>query len=869
MQQTKRSVQRLVALTLVIAITVGVYSWWQDAPLRDKPVATTVSVEQAEQVILTLVVEESNLSRYSPLIKLFEQEQPGTTVRLIGSGEVSSEDEGSQVRSLAAIADIFLYYPSVQDETEYLLDLRPFVETDTNFDAGDFLPGLLADAPEPLWSLPTAVAYQVIYFDKLAFTGAGLPYPVPGWTASEFLAAALALTQWEGNEVTRWGYIPAQMRQPPLLSAQLNGPLAVGGELRLTDSDVVAAVQWLSDLFTVHRVSPWLEEYKPPVPRTGTDQQAASALVNAGRAAMWHHRTHLLFNESDENVGVTTVPRGPSGYAADPTIYAFAISRGTRYPEVAWQLLHFLSRQPPQDALIFKVNPVPARRSVSATIQYWERIPDELLDTLQYAVENNVTPRITYQAANFLQQVLAAHIDDHIPVATALEQVLLTAGIAPEEEGIEAITATRTLPKNSEDDVQITFATEFSLLETQRRLANQFQQESGIVVRVIHKEGGISPADQDAGSDCFLGQLNEWQDQQVRVTLLSLRPLVDLDDTLRLEEFYTLMLDPLIIDGELWGIPAGMSIPHMEYNRHIFQVANISTPPFGWTFDDFLYVTQQVTQGDDEKERYGYADPFAIFYGYGVRAFDVQVVDHSTSVPHFDFDAAAEMVTWYANLIHLHKIQPLLTSANWREFLSLVRTGRVAIWPGGFSSVGPDQTQLNFEVGVLSIPTGPSGNKPQPDIFSYHILADSLNQAACWKWITFLSNEPMALRTTSSTLKLFPAKIETAESAEHIAELGLEMTRLALALVNSTKKVPVAAPPGWMRPGFAWLAEAYQKVSSGEAVVTDVLAEADEKFTRYRECVMHTEAFDSYAAWRICALEIDPSLAADLVEPRE
>jgi ABC-type glycerol-3-phosphate transport system substrate-binding protein len=80
-------------------------------------------------------------------------------------------------------------------------------------------------------------------------------------------------------------------------------------------------------------------------------------------AAMWH-TTHSLFDENDEHVGVTAVPHGPHGLAAEPIIYGFAASRGTAHPEAAWQLLHFLSRQPPQEA--WADLSTPARRSVAA-----------------------------------------------------------------------------------------------------------------------------------------------------------------------------------------------------------------------------------------------------------------------------------------------------------------------------------------------------------------------------------------------------------------------------------------------------------------------------------------------------------------------
>jgi multiple sugar transport system substrate-binding protein len=662
MQQTTRTIQGAFALLALILITGGVFWWWQQSeiePLATTPPATPAAVTEAEQVTLTLAVESSALPRYRPLIAAFEQENEDIRVRLVSLDEVADPGE-SGIRALATSFDVFAYSPNRQGDTQFLLDLRPLLALDPAFDANDFLPGLLPPDSEPLWAVPTGAAYYLTFFDKSAFDAAGLPYPELDWTAEEFLTAAQTLTLRENDNVTQWGYVPGQMRYPTLLAARLTGPLDSGDSLRLTDPDVAAAVQWVSDLFTVHQVAPWLDDYRPVDRRMGGDQ-TPTGLINSGMAAMWH-TTHLLYDENDSDVGVTAVPRGPRGLSAEPIVYGLAVSRGANNPQAAWRLLHYLSRQPPQDMPPIFAAPVPARQSVATATNYWEQTPADLAAALHYTAENNAAPRLTYPAVEALQQAFAAHIDDDLPVAVALDQ-LPAQPTAPTEAEEIVVVAPSPPPDDDRETVRIVFATEHGLSEAHRRLANQFQQESpGINVQIVARDVFASHAlDRVAGSDCFVGEPSFfWHDDDARAGILPLTPLLEVDGALRPDEFYPAAIEALMADGELWGIPAWIHPPYLEYNRELFAEAGIPAPPLDWTLDDFLDVAQQLSVGEGETKQYAYAEFTPLFALGFLQTFGVDVVDNSAAVPDFNYEAAAEMIAWHVDLVRLHQAQPLI-----------------------------------------------------------------------------------------------------------------------------------------------------------------------------------------------------------------
>jgi multiple sugar transport system substrate-binding protein len=847
--------RQITVVLLVVFLTAC-----RDAP-GPNAVGTAPAVTQTEQVTITLAVEDSNLNRYRPLIEAFEQENPNIRVRLVTIGDVADPDE-SGIRALATSFDVFPYSPNRQGENQYLLDLRPLLDLDSQFDTADFLPGLLPLTTEPLWAIPTGAAYYLTFYDQSAFDDAGLPHPDLDWTSDDFLAAALALTLREGDEVTHWGYVPGQLRYPPLLAGRLAAPLTTpDGSLRLADPDVVAAVQWLSDLFTLHEVSPWLEEYKPTERRSGGGGQSALALIDSGMAAMWH-TTHLLFDENKEHVGVTAVPHGPHGLAAEPIIYGFAASRGTAYPEAAWQLLHFLSRQPSQDLFMFPLALVPARRSVAAANNYWEQLPDSLAPALQYTAENSTPPRITFQAADLFQEALAVHIDENIPITAALDQSAGIAPTPPEDAEVEVIDVPDIEPE--EERIQIIFATSWGLYEAHRELARAFNEsraEFQVTVRRIDSANSFYT--EIAGADCFAAISSRFAG--IETYARPVNALFDLETEFSPEDFHPGAVRGLTLHGELLGLPGQISAPLIAYNRNLFANAGVDEPSFDWTIAEFLEIAQALT--DPAVEQYGFTDwPQTSTLYYGMAQFGVSPISANNGVVTVDFKAVTPAVRWYVDLVQLYKVHPVLPGdlILWQDFfdrhalfVQLVQNNQIAMWPSGDAQ--PDDL-LDLDIGLVPFPLGPSGYRSSlvDSLTAYFIAADTTHIQPCWQWLQYLVTQPTAVSTNS-----VPVHLATAESAAFVDHVGAQKASLLLAAAAGGQEQ--AAWFGqfepWLDPAMIWLSTATARAARGEIDVDSALANADDKFTRYRTCVIDQQSFEDQAEWRACALDVDPDLA--------
>jgi ABC-type glycerol-3-phosphate transport system substrate-binding protein len=845
MLQSRQAVQGAVTL-IFLAVLTAVFIFWQRQSVQPLLEATRAASEA--QLMVTLAVSTGELGRYRPLVEQFEQEHPHIRVRLVSTGDVVNPDEENEMRARASSFDVFPYSPNRQGGTEYLLDLRPLLAQDAQFDSDDFLPGLLPAPSEPVWAIPTSAAYQLTYFDKSAFDAAGLPYPDLDWTVEEFLAMAVALTIREGGEVTRWGYIPGQLGYAPLLATQLTSPLGAGDDLRLADPDVAAALQWMGDLYTLHAVSPRLDA-----------GQSSLALINSDMAAMWHV-THLLYDGDNENVRVTAVPRGQHGFAAEPAMLGFATSRGTHSPEAAWQLVSFLSRQP-LDTGGFATGPVPARRSVAAATRYWERLPADLAPVLQYTAENSAPPRIAYPAASLLLAAFAAHLDDNIPVAAALTALPTP---ATTEEVIVVREAESEVP---EDAIQITFTSYSYLFDEHRLLANKFRDENpGIVVKVQRPDDtpGVSHNESllTGNSDCFVESGLAIHDEALRAAILPLGPLLDVDRGIQLEDFYPIQSSYFMEDGELLAIPAFMVTPLFEYNRALFQEANILEPLLDWTLSDFLEIVQQLTEGSGKSKQYGYAEPFEFLIYMGLSLFEVGYIDDSAGIPTFNYESTTEMITWYSDLIRLHGVQmprtgdPLVDSP---QFNTLLFNGQIAMWPFPLSTMHPDGLDVDFEVGIVPVPLGLTGSRGNLAryVHGYYIMADSPHREACWQWIKYLTPRAQAIYMRQRV----PAHIATVESREYISSVGEKLAAATQAFTASGRPSPHIEEPSWFFPGHEWLREAYREAAMGASDVATALARADMKFSQYRQCITEQQALDNYRGQVACAVSVDPALA--------
>jgi multiple sugar transport system substrate-binding protein len=845
--------RRLIPIILLLAFLTAC----RDAP-GPEAVDTAPAVTQTEQVTITLAAEGSSLNRYRSLIEAFEEENPTIRVRLVNTGEVADADE-SGIRALATSFDVFPYSPNRQGESQYLLDLRPFIEQNDRFQADDFYPNLLVENNGRITTIPAHASYHLIYYDRDKFDAAAVPYPQNGWTLDQFLTTAQQMTRREGDAVIQWGYVPLLPEWSPLLAAQLNAPAGKVDAPRFEDEDVVAAGQWLSDLFTRHQVSPWL----PFFSEYGAFGYIDPVVAN-GQAAMWlgHHTTYAQQTAMVGDLGVVAVPESEIGLFAEPLIYGYGISAGTAQPDAAWQLVSFLSRQPPGYEAF--QGAVPARRSVATATDFWPRLPENVHQVLLYSVENTQPHRLWARMWE-MRAVLTEVVENDVPVAAAVQGQ--GAPLAQGEEVV--ITVATPEPTMMPSGTTVRFSA-FQNLEAIRDLARTFNQANpDISIIVSH-----APDDDAYDSyDCY-SRISWSMNQRVADNLVAIDALMDLDPVTGYADFYPGTWEQVRWAGQHYGLPLAAAPRVILYDRNKFEAAGLADPALNWTLADFLEAAQALTTGTGDDKQYGFFDPYyRMGYPPHLHAmFDVRFFDVSVSPPTFDFLAAEPAYRWYTDLTTLYGVQPLLpvrsddyspshtTFVNSRHDAFEAR-GSYAMKTEQINFVPPAAELQRENLGVASLPFGPTGaNMSHGAVFTiyYYINRSSEQIPACWQWISFLSQEV-------GPVSDIPARISVAESAEYEAVVGPQAAAIyRTAIRGGDAPVDGVAPgttPQWMRPGWTWAMRALEQTLHGADLLIE-LEQAQQQWDIYRDCVIVADAFDTREAWTQCAIEVDPALAA-------
>jgi len=805
--------------------------------------------EPSEYVTITFGCEEWEKSTYRDLADQFEAANPDVRVHLvILEATADPTDSVAQADTL-----IMPLYPALTRQG-LVWDLTPFIEADKSFEPEDFYPHTLKDLQWDggTWGLPFAVSFLLIFYDKEAFDAAGAPYPEPGWTWDDFLSKAKALTEREGNEVVRWGFV-WRLRDPlpfiqgragPLVDTSVKPP-----EPLLDRPGVAEAVRWFADLALVHQVMPYLEPEQ-----SGPTGSEAARLVGGGRAAMWSETTQLWAQQSPgRSLGMAPFPVDEPASATTPVeLSTYAMSAGTAHPQESWRWLAFLSRQAVGRDL-------PARRSVAEQSGYWDGLDDEVAATYRFALEHGFSREQSgWDWVGWgLHDALEAVLREEQEVEEALAQAQATAYGHIEDELAEdaaaAPFAVATSEPVSDEGFSIVFATEGIGPEWRKTydvLAARFHDlHPEITVEVRRPEGEYDAEILAAQSDCFCWLLSgkeevEWWSEAI----LSLDPFLEADASFPGDDFYPQFMDAVRWEGQLWGLPFQGYPQVMRYNQALFDAAGLAYPAPNWTLDDFQRLAVALTQGEGENKVYGYlpsllGNPEPLFF---LEQWGAPLVDENAGTYGFDDPATVEALLWYADLIR-HGVMPLEfvqynhaegPLQSWeeaaRQFRMLVEAGKAAMWSEGYGMGVPWLSDFaELEIGMVPMPKGP-GRVGNFRLDVHFISAQTEHPQACWEWLKFLSEQVAIVQGV-------PARRSLAESEAYRWQVGEELAAVYLASLEQTERLFTSAQHfyGIGKSYIGWkLWNVLEAIEEDEDVDVELMLDgAQHKVEQYIQCL--------------------------------
>lgn len=822
-------------------------------------------------VTLTFACNADEMALYREAAEIFHQDYPTIQVHVVSLDEIVSfpldeTDLLGPVEKLAAVADVFAW---TDDGVEggpagMILDLAPFAQSDAGLAEEAFLPGLLAHFQwqGATWAIPAWVGGRVMVYDPAAFDSAGLAHPAPGWTWGDFLYAVSKLTQREGEQIARYGaYLDVQSARS-VVDAQGAALIDDAREVvvpTLDDPYVAQAVQWYVDLALVDEVV--------RIP-TGTERVDPLEMLEHGQVAMAVLTTGLLSADlAMQGWQIAPLPGSSRVYP-----YGYYISAGTAYAQAAWQWVQFLSHE------VVSLKGLPARSSMLAESPFARIAGAQAFEAIEYTVAHALLPVRPLLVERLLHRAVERALNGE-PVASALAQTQQWALNPPDPGEYESVAVPTAVSVSKQDVERITFVVNLPQLGQYKALADLFHglhPDIQVVVRAAPDVEGYTSSMADdlpallqvSGADCVFWTAGMSGSAEAQQAVMDLNPFLDRDEAFPLDDYVAHALDSVNIDGRMLGLPAGVTVNVLYYNRALFDEAGVAYPDREWTWDDLFLAAHQLVRGDDDERQYGFliwplgASIIPLIESMGstlveqtgggavFRFNDPDVISDIKKLKALVQDDVIPCVT--PQILDDPRSGQKRTSYNLSPLARLAETGRAGMWiervGGQFVNPGPDVYPARLPASYRS------GFQLSA---AYHIAAGTPHAEACWAWLKFLSEQippdrSLPPRRSLLALEAFGQAVGAEAQAVYLA---------ILSDVNSEVSVWDILPPGyaWAR---MWMMEALEAILWQDADIQEALNKAQFNADAYVDCLRrHPDQADKKAA-EACVWEIDPETAA-------
>lgn len=869
---------QLMGMLIALALTCLGGGCRGQEPGEPTPASQPAPLDDQDLVTIIFACQEYARSHYEDLAEQFHEENPRIKVRVISQEEILGLGEDRRwpedaTRRLVSAADTLDGWGVIPRATRQGLvrDLTPFIEADQSFHREDFYPGALESLQWDggTWGLPFAISFEMIFYDKEAFDEADVAYPEPEWRWDDLLTKAQALTQREGDRVTRWGFVQPWFDPLPFITGR-TGPLvddSITPPTPLLDEpEVIEAVRWYADLYLKHQVAPFFEP--PAVEPHETVLPEGYSLVAEGGAAMWTESSHNFPRHSQsKEIGMVSYPVGRPTDATTPiSARSYAMSAGTAHPQESWRWLDFLTRH--IDAGPYGFSSLPARRSVAAETGIWEDLDEDVAAAYRFALEHAYPRYFAYTGAwRALYEAIVTilkgekNVEETLAEAQVMAQQLLSEEARERAQITPQPVVVATQEPVGEEGVEILFISPFNMTSYEE-LAERFHEDHpDITVKVRRPtfSGCVGLEEMAAAGDCF-AWFGMAADENSTQHILNLQPFLDADPAFSHADFYPQAVKPFRRQGDLWGLPGEAFVKVLAYNQHLFDAAGVAYPQAGWDLDDFLSKALALTQGEGEDKQYGFislhggSDDLDFVALQGVSLMDEE---RDPPWPRLDDPAVVEAVRWYVELSTVHGVNPLFSGEDpsrpetmaWDRRWRLVNENRAAMW-----IISPSDEEMLSDAperqGVAPLPLNDGGAIPL-NFLGYYISAPTSYPHQCWTWLKFLSDHGQQITQG------LPARRSAAESPEYTEQVGEEMVAaMRFSLQYGAFGSPMDQET-WLVPTYYWLQQAFGQALQGQDVA-QALAEAQRKAEAHVLCLEREDDFTNAEILRTCAREVDP-----------
>lgn len=308
---------------------------------------------------------------------------------------------------------------------------------------------------------------------------------------------------------------------------------------------------------------------------------------------------------------------------------------------------------------------------------------------------------------------------------------------------------------------------------------------------------------------------------------------------LKADEYYGLDFNK-DADGRYWGVPQGIQVGVLFYNKDLFDKAGVAYPTDEWTWEDLKASAAKLTvdAGGKTAEDSGFDAAsvnqfgltffsitegwFSVMKSYGGGALDEKAENSIINSPE-----NKQAFEWMVDGMQRGIITDPVDLKSFQSNTAVFPSGSAAMRIGIYARVqAANEAGLNYDVTLL--PKGPDGKRVSPVIANSWVInqksSDEKAQAA-WEWIKYWATEDDVQKQWTELGEAVPVKKSVAES-EVFLKAG-EQPANRQAFLDSLEFAQTLDNNAVWEEWVGKFNEHAERAFLGDATVDQALSEAD------------------------------------------
>jgi ABC-type glycerol-3-phosphate transport system substrate-binding protein len=205
------------------------------------------------------------------------------------------------------------------------------------------------------------------------------------------------------------------------------------------------------------------------------------------------------------------------------------------------------------------------------------------------------------------------------------------------------------------------------------------------------------------------------------------------------------------------------------YDRDLWDAAVVAYPTIDWTREDFLRAAQQLTiLSEGTTTQWGYVDTLSIERLPFLESSTAKELGGPT-LPNLDAPQMVDALRWYTDLALVHKVMPqspITPTAAYAKLVADIRGSNAAMWVAPLGDLPFYRESQGRQIGLATLPL--SGNSRgllhTPAHRAYFISNATPHPQESWRWLKFLSRQPLGSSSPGMFVNAIPVRHSVAES---------------------------------------------------------------------------------------------------------